>query len=375
MVSQAFCCTGCEQVYGLIQAGGLDGYYELQDRQGQPVGDRAMLQGDFDWADCLQAKVEAQSSGKVAHMSFSLNGMTCLGCVWLVERLGRRCPGLITVNVSLERQCLELEWQAGEFTVSRFLLELRYFGYRAEPAVGGHDASMSALAWRSLLTLVFALNGLFLSAPQYFDVNIVHYVGLIQLLLLLFCILSFVVGGGYFVLPACRALRQKKLHYDLLPALGLSLAWLGCVWEFLLGAASGYAACHFLLLCALSLVLRWLLSCRWERAAASISAAPLQPWAFRWIRSYTFFVLLLAVCLTVSYGLATTVSLLLLSNIYPIARSIGAGLSRQAAASYFALLGIAALSLSLGAWWAVLVTGLLGWLWSSVWLHLQVGKS
>ena len=374
--SLGFCCSGCEQVYGLIQAGGLEGYYALQDRQGRPVGDAVESTSDFYWADRLQAESETTSTDEVnARVTLLLSGMTCLGCVWLVERLARRCVGLVSVRVSLERQSLDLEWKPGECVLSQLLLELQHFGYRAAEMGARYGRGLSPLAWRSSLTLVFALNGLLLSAPEYYKLDFSAYGGLIQLLLLLFCFLSFVVGGGYFVVPAWQAIRQGKLHYDLLPALGLSLALLGSLLDLFRTDLVGFSAWQFLVLCALSLSIRWMLACLWEWGGARLGVVPLEPWVFRWLRSYTLWVLLMAGILGVLHGFNSLLALLVLSSFYPIARSVGSDLGRRGFISYLGLLGVVVIGIvagQVGALGSVIVIGLVGLLWSFVWFRLRM---
>lgn len=370
--ASGFCCAGCEQVYALIQSGGLEGYYALQDRQGQPVG--ALVTADFEWADCVQQSVQADGA-EVFRLSLPLRGMSCMACVWLVGRLARRQPGLHSAGVCLERQRVNLEWSAGDFDLRELLQQLAHFGYRAEePGAKRVVPTLSPLAWRTLLAGIFALNGCLLAAPEYFHLELSAYVGLIHLLTLLFCFLSYAVGAVYFVRPVWQALRLGKLHYDLLPALGLTGALLVALVGLALPEPVAVSALQFLWLVPLSLAARWSQRCFWEWGSGDLEVAPLVGWVFTGLRVATWTMLLTAVFVGVWVGLDALLALLLLGNLYPLARGISYGFGRGWFLLYFGLLAlglVGILRLSVGPVVAVLWMLLCGLFWTALLLRVK----
>lgn len=367
-----FCCAGCEQVYALIQAGGLEGYYALQDRQGQPVG--SLAAAGFEWADRVQESAQADGA-EVCRLSLALGGMSCMGCVWLVERLARRCPGLCSVRVSLDRQSVDLEWSAGAFHLRELLQQLAHFGYRAEESGARRtEHSLSPLAWRTLLAGIFALNGCLLAAPQYFQLELSAYAGLIRLLTLLFCFLSYAVGATFFVRPVWQALRQRRLHYDLLPALGLSGALLAALLGLVGSEAATVPALQFFWLVTLSLAARWGQRRLWEWGSGTLEVGPLAGWVFAGLRVATWTVLVAAVLAGVWGGFEALVALLLLANFYPLARGVSYGFGRGLFLLYFALLALGAtgvLLLPAGPLVAVVWMLCCGLLWTALLLRIK----
>ena len=90
----SFCCNGCEYVYGLIRKEGLDHYYDLRDKRIQPVQPAALHPRDYTWLETAAAEVESASS-KMAEMILELEGISCVGCVWLIEKVFRQHPGAV----------------------------------------------------------------------------------------------------------------------------------------------------------------------------------------------------------------------------------------------------------------------------------------
>ncbi len=323
--SDGFCCDGCAQVYRLIREEGFEGYYELRDRTGQPLGTQPFEARDADWAQALQAGAEAVSDAPV--VTLALSGMSCMGCVWLVERLGRRAPGVRSVRVSLERQTVELEWARGGFSLQDLVREWQRFGYRAEPMSGTNVRRLSPLVWRTLLCGIFAGNGLLLAAPDLLGMSGFAYSELFGLLALLCAFLSFSVGASFFILPVCQALRVKNLHYDLLPALGLCLVFVDSVFGSFSDGARSDPLWLFSLLVVLALAGRLTQRWLWGRSAA-VSGEVLERWVLLWAHGYMIGLIVLALPAAILFSMQGAIGGLLAGGLYPVARSVGYAPSR-----------------------------------------------
>ncbi|MFP4068693.1 MAG: heavy metal translocating P-type ATPase metal-binding domain-containing protein [Opitutales bacterium] len=222
---EEFCCEGCARVHALIRSEGLEDYYALQDRAGRPLGEVPLEAADYDWARALQEEAEGEDAVTV-ELELGLDGMTCMGCLWLIERLGRQTEGLLRVKASLVGQRLRLVWRRGAFDLAGYLGLLRRFGYEARPRASG-GRRLDGLAWRAVLTAVFTANlGLLALAERHLDAEFARS-GLLDLLQVLFLVLTLVVGAGYFLVPVFRAARLGELHFDLFAGVGLSVGGLG----------------------------------------------------------------------------------------------------------------------------------------------------
>lgn len=164
-------------------------------------------------------------------MDLGLEGISCVGCVWLVERLFSRHAGNIRVAANPASGRMHIEWMPGKCDLEGFFRELCRFGYVAAPAgAGGGDHERRRLAARLGLCGAFALNTMGFSLPMYLGMPAdFEFAGLFKLIAFLSATLSMLVGAGYFMDRAWRAVRAGSLHIDLPIALGLAAAYLGSI--------------------------------------------------------------------------------------------------------------------------------------------------
>ncbi|MES2475461.1 MAG: HAD family hydrolase [Verrucomicrobiota bacterium] len=205
-----------------------------------PVRSRPFEEHDFSWLapKVLEAEELAVSSKNAARLDLALEGISCVGCVWLVEKLFERHAGSVRAAASPSNGRLHLEWLPGQCELEPFLRELCRFGYVAAPAgTAGGDFERRRLAARLGLCGAFALNTMGFSLPAYLGMPAdFEFAGLFKLIAFLSATLSMLVGGGYFIDRAWRALRAGSLHIDLPIALGLVSAYAGSITGWLLGS-------------------------------------------------------------------------------------------------------------------------------------------
>src|SRR3954447_13214499 len=91
-----FCCAGCQFVHDLIRKNGLGQYYDLQDSSVQPVKSFVFQKRDYSWL--VQLVIQAEKE-PVASLRLDLQGLSCIGCAWLVERLFTRKSGALAIRV------------------------------------------------------------------------------------------------------------------------------------------------------------------------------------------------------------------------------------------------------------------------------------
>lgn len=234
-----YCCKGCEYVAELISENGFGQFYDL--KQGlavAPVRSRPFEEHDFSWLVPKVAESEGKASGgEVARLDLALEGISCVGCVWLVEKLFARHPGSVRAAANPSSGRLHLEWMPRSCDVEAFLRELCRFGYVAAPAgTTGGDHERRKLAARLGLCGAFALNTMGFSLPFYLGMPAdFEFAGLFKLISFLSATLSMLTGGGYFMDRAWRALRVGSLHIDLPIALGLAAAYAGSIGGWALG--------------------------------------------------------------------------------------------------------------------------------------------
>ena len=113
---EKFCCRGCEFVYDLIHHKGLGRFYDLRSNSSiRPVRSVPFEAHDFAWLEeTMRATEENPAADGTVEADFSLEGLSCVGCVWLVENIFQRQPGAIGSSAHPATGLLRLHWTAGE---------------------------------------------------------------------------------------------------------------------------------------------------------------------------------------------------------------------------------------------------------------------
>ncbi len=237
-IKEKFCCRGCEFVYDLIHYEGLDRFYDLRGKAtGRPVRSLPFECRDLAWLDEMTAKIEMNvEPGDPVEGDFSLEGLSCVGCVWLVEHIFQRQAGALEASAHPATGLLHLRWSAGVTHLRAFAEELASFGYALTARGKGKGSGESRqLGARLGLCGAFAMNGMVFTLPGYVGMPAdFAFAGIFQLVTFVSATLAMLVGGSYFIKRAWHAARAGMPHIDLPIALGLILAFIGSIigWAF-----------------------------------------------------------------------------------------------------------------------------------------------
>jgi Cu+-exporting ATPase len=171
-----FCCAGCRTVYRALHENGLAEYYRCELPPGVPqrgAGARDDLRfAALDDEAVARRYVEGQS-GPLARASFSVPGMHCASCLWLIERLWRIDPGIVRAEADLLRRTVRVTYRPDAISLRRVAETLAGVGY--EPALETeHDATRITPARRRLHLQIglagFAFGNVMLfSIPRYLN--------------------------------------------------------------------------------------------------------------------------------------------------------------------------------------------------------------
>lgn len=233
-----FCCAGCGYVHRLVHAQGLADYYGLKDAVTAPADPAVFQTRDYAWLAALQRAAETVAGGdRPAELTLGILGISCAGCVWLIERVHQELPGAGEIVVNPQYGTLRLRWWPGDFVAPELARRLQGLGYLAGPPQEQvEEPETRGLLRRIGLCAAFALNVMLFSLPVYFGMAPSYeWAGLFGTLSAGFATLSLFVGGSYFLVRAVRALRARTLHLDLPIAIGIAGAYLGSLYGWLAG--------------------------------------------------------------------------------------------------------------------------------------------
>jgi Cu2+-exporting ATPase len=229
-------------VHRLVHEHGLEGYYKIRDAVVAPVDQVVFQPRDYAWLAELQAEAEKgvatpAPAGPPAELMLEVQGISCAGCVWLIEKIFHQQPGALDIETDAPLGRMRLRWSAGRFDAPGFARALQSFNYLVGPA--GEEPAVPEsrqLVRRVGLCAAFAMNLMLFALPHYFGMEATFaYAPLFGTLAMVFGTLSLLTGGSYFLGRALRALRSGVLHIDLPIALGILGAYGGSLYGWISG--------------------------------------------------------------------------------------------------------------------------------------------
>lgn len=270
-----FCCGACRAVWEAIHGCGLERYYELRDRQGAEAKQaRTTGRGYDEFDDPTFLKLYTRELGEgVRAAELFLEGVHCVACVWLVEKLPELAPGVLEARLDLGRSMVRVVWDGERIGMSGLARALDRLGYVPHAAKGAaaRDARRRedrAFLTRTAVAGALAGNSMLLAGALYFGV----FGGIEEQFRQLFRWTSMALAAGSLIWPgrvfykgALSALRARSRHLDLPIALGLTAGMVTSTINTLRGTGEVYfesiSVLVFLLLCG-----RWIQH-RQQRAA------------------------------------------------------------------------------------------------------------
>ena len=238
MQESGFCCAGCSYVFRLVHEHGLAGYYRIKDEVTSPADGAVFQPRDYAWLETAQKIAETTAApDRPPELMLDLQGVSCAGCVWLIERLFQQQAGAREIVANAQRGTIRLRWVRGEFNAAGFARALQAFGYLVGPLGEARgELESRALVKRIGLCAAFSMNVMLFTLPVYFGMGAdFEYARLFGLLSLAFGTLSLLVGGVYFIGRAVRALRMGAMQIDLPIGLGIVGAYAGSLFGWLAG--------------------------------------------------------------------------------------------------------------------------------------------
>lgn len=274
-----FCCHGCRTVHGIIRSEGLGAYYPMRrslETERAPASGRDTDYAAFD-EPAFRDRYTTQHEDGTTSATLSVEGLHCAACVWLIERLGRVVPGVLSATVHYGRATVDVRWETGRAVLSEVARGLDRLGYPASPPRTGSRDEMRRSDARAQLVRIgvagaIAGNVMLVAIALYagvfdgMDKNTFTFFRWVSAGL---GMLSLAWPGRVFFRGAWAALRARAPHLDLPIALALAT---GGVWG-LANTVRGTGEIYFDSLCTLVFLLlvgRFIQSQQQRRAADAV---------------------------------------------------------------------------------------------------------
>ncbi len=240
-----FCCRGCEGAFALVEDLGLETYYAR--RSVDPAARPLRPDDDGHAVHDVSAHVSLDAKGE-ASLHLMVEGIHCAACVWLIEALLARQPGIIWARVNMTTRRLVVRWDPAQADPTRMLEPVFRIGYRLvpyDPAKLGRETEQHEKdLLKAMAVAGFAAGNVMLLSVSvwagHFSYmgpatrDLLHWISaLIVLPAVLYCIRP-------FARSAFAALRAGRTNMDVPITLGVTLASAMSLAETIRGGEHAY---------------------------------------------------------------------------------------------------------------------------------------
>lgn len=239
-----FCCSGCEAAYALIRDLGLDTYYARRsiDPDARPIRpDEDAAPADF------SAHVSVGADGR-ASLHLMVDGLQCAACVWLIETVLRRQPGVSHARLNMTTRRLTVTWDPAATDAAEVAGAVVRLGYRLVPFDPAKLEAAEAVKERELLRALgvsgfAAANVMLLSVAIWAGHSqgmgpatrdLMHWVSA------LIAMPAILYAARPFVRSAWAALSARRTNMDVPISIGVTLATGMSLAETIRGAEHAY---------------------------------------------------------------------------------------------------------------------------------------
>lgn len=245
---EPFCCRGCLTVYQLIHEKGLSEYYSIKSSSSTlkaraPVQLNKQMYRYLDDSQFLKEYTYLNShQERVAE--FYLEGVHCLACLWLIERLPDLVTHVHSAKLDMGKSIVTVVLSPAGL-LSTVALELSILGYRPHPLKNNETSKNLKLQeerWQ-LLRIGIAAAGasnIMLYAVSLYAGAEEDYGFIFNLLTVLFAIPVLSFSAWPFYQSAWRAIKTKTISIDVPISIALILGAIMGVYSLIIGVHENY---------------------------------------------------------------------------------------------------------------------------------------
>lgn len=237
-----FCCTGCQAAWRLVKGLGLASYYDRRciDPDVRPL--KPAVERDHR-LDVIAAPVRDKDG--VATLHLMVEGLHCAACVWLIESILSRQPGVTHARLNMTTQRLVVRWQ-GEADPAEVVAPVLAIGYRLVPydpaSLGSETLRQEKELLRCMAVAGFAASNIMLLSVSVWagkDMEVAtrdlfHWISALIAFPALF------YAGRPFFRSAFGALRHGRSTMDVPISVGITLVTVTSLWQTIRSAEHAY---------------------------------------------------------------------------------------------------------------------------------------
>ncbi|MTV38492.1 heavy metal translocating P-type ATPase [Duganella radicis] len=147
-VEHAMCCPGCAAVAQTIVDLGQESYYRDRTAYANSAEGAQQLPPELQLYDNTDPRFALDEDSRES--TFTVEGIRCAACVWLIEQRLTRLPGVESAQLNVATEKLYVRWRSDDCKPGDILGALHTIGYTAWPYDAGRHADHQQLAARTL---------------------------------------------------------------------------------------------------------------------------------------------------------------------------------------------------------------------------------
>ncbi len=132
-VQRSMCCVGCEAVASGIVESGFGDYYRSRIGFSATVDIDTLVPPELQLCDVEETDGQSEADAGLGEAIFSIDGIRCAACVWLIERRLACLPGMQIAELNVATGRLMVRWNRKTCKPSAILKSIREIGYAAYP--------------------------------------------------------------------------------------------------------------------------------------------------------------------------------------------------------------------------------------------------
>jgi Cu2+-exporting ATPase len=224
-----FCCPGCAAASEIIEGLGLGRFYR---QRLIAAGARALRPEPGERWD-LARHIVAKPDG-TKELTLAVDGLQCGACVWLIESVLAKEPGVLAGRVNMTTRRLRLAWSGADEEADHLVGRIEALGYRLVPfdvsALAATQDRTGRILMRSLAVAGFSAGNVMLISVGIWagQGGALDHIGPATMALLhwvsaLIALPAIAYAGRPFFASALAALRRRRTNMDVPISVGVLL--------------------------------------------------------------------------------------------------------------------------------------------------------
>lgn len=233
-----FCCTGCVTVFEVLHQKGLEEYYQIK-KDSEILKRRSPVENSKNqylyMDDEAFLREYASTENKHFVLEFYLEGIHCLACLWLIEKLPEFLPDVAFARLDMGKSVAVIGLNPhGQF--SKVARELHTLGYRPHPLKRNEDQkkletdSERTFLKRMAIAAAGSMNIMLYAVSIYAGADGI-YAEIFGIFTVLFAIPVMTYSAFPFYQSAYYALKKGRLNLDVPIAMALLIGFFYGLWN------------------------------------------------------------------------------------------------------------------------------------------------